>query len=309
DEICCDFAKLLSDFMLSKNPTLIESLNFLKKKIDNIYELNPSKQILFTKNIIHIQFLLFCDEHPEEDIAVLLASCETILNENNNEPQKNSWRTFVDFLHFEYYLSTKKIKQAELYYNKLIPSFQALMLHNYMGCVNSFFESAFYFCRANNFSDKLQIDVSAVLLDQADINSAINYNYYTALIAFHAGDTKKGRTILLKTVNDYSMVNFLRAEIEIKLTLCYFLLLEKEFDMADDYLRKIIRKVKSLPSNQFSHIEYIGKFFDLSINKEPNTKTDLKKKEMFTLFMASNNGHKQVLRPLIPILIEKHGLA
>jgi hypothetical protein len=309
DEICCEFARLISDFILSKNAVLIDSLGFLKQKIDNIYELNTSKQVLFTKNIIHIQFHLFCVENSDEDISSLLSTCETILNESVNDNLTVVQRNFLDFLFFEYYVHSKKFKQAEIYYEKLSAAFPVLMLQNYMGGILAFPESAFYYCCSQNQLHKLITYDDNVLTDQADKNNSIAINYYAAL-QFHVnGETKKAKSLLLKTINEFSLVNFLKAEVEIKLLLGYLLLLEKDYDMADDYLRKTLRKIKSLTGTQFSHIEYLVKFFDLQINKESNPKVELKKKEAFALFNASNTGHKQVLRPLIPLLIQKFELA
>lgn len=308
DEIGCEFARLISDFRLSKNPVQIDSLGFLKKKIDNVYELNTSRHVLFTKNIIHIQFLLFCSEHHEEDIPALLNSCEEILNEQGNESSHSAQRNFLNFLYFEYYLSVKKFKQAEIYFDKLALVHNNLMLHNYIGCISGFIESAFYYCQTQNLENKLLKYDDNSLVDRADTNTAITLNYVNALLLYCTNETKKAKALLLKTVNDFSLVNFLKAEIDIKLTLSFFLMLEGDLDMADDYLRKILRKVKSLPGNQFIHIEYIVKFFDLHINKEASEKTEVKKRETFMLFKASNKAHSEVLKALIPLLEKKYKL-
>ncbi len=308
DEISCEFSKQLSSYILSLDAKIIDSLKFLISKIDNLYDLNKSRLTLLTKNIIHVQYNLFCALDPDFDVLITLEQCDDIINELNIDNWSKSYRIFIDFLYFEYYFSIKKIKLAEVYYLKVYENFETLLLNNFIGCSISFLSTGLNLCFAINKKELLIKPSSVALYDPADINSIIAIRYYEAMLEFKNGEIKKARQILQKTINDYSLVNFFRAEIELKICLSYFLILEKDFDMADDYLKKILRKIKACGLAIFAHVEYLIKFLSIEINKENSQKNGIRKIEAFTLFQSSNTGEKEILRPLIPILSEKYAL-
>lgn len=308
DEISCEFSKLISNYILSKDAKTLDALKFLINKIDNGYELNKSRLSLLAKNIVHLQFNLFCSPKDEFDILSTLEQCDEIITELNVDNWSKSYRIFVDFLYFEYYFGLNKMKSAEVYYLKVYENVETLLLNNFIGCSISFLSTALNFCYAINKKELLVKPSSVILFDNADVDSVIAIRYYEAILEYKNGETKKARQILQKTINDYSMVNYFRAEIELKICLSYFLILEKDFEMADDYLKKILRKIKAQGQQVFSHIEYLIKALSIEINKDGNVKNSNKKQEAYTIFKASNVGEKEILRPLIPILNEKFNL-
>lgn len=308
DEISCEFSKFAADYYLSKDKKTAEALQFLLLKIDNVYELNQSRLTLLTKNILHIQYHLFCSPDEEFEILPLLIQCDEIIQELKSDNWSQSYRIFTDFLYFEYYVSVKKLKSAESYFSKVKDNVETILLNNFIGSSISFLCTSLYYLQVTNPKAPFENNTTLILIDNDHNNATIAVRFYEAVIAFKSGENKKARQLLLKTINDFSFVNFFKAEIEFKLFLSFLLILEKEIDMADDYLKKILRKIKSTNIETFFHVEYLIKLFDQIINKEPNSKNDLKKKEYFALFKASNVGQKEILKAIVPLIEEEYSL-
>lgn len=308
EEISSEFSRILSTYLLSKNASLLDSLQFLNNEIRNVFELNSSRQIGLIKNVISIQRHLFCGHNGDgkEDLEALLRDCITQAASIPDKPVSDAFVLISDFLAFEYYLAAGKLKTAEEYYDKIIPHQNHLLLLNHYCATFSFLRSKPLFCLLTGKADEISPEIQQILVDPDDQSAKVLLDYYQA-IAYHLqGNTKKSISQLNHMINQYSLPNMFHMEAEVKLALAYFLFLQKDFDMADSTLKKLMRKIKSDYSETYQHVEYFSKFLDMEINKEQNDKNFLRKKELLVLFTAYNKGPYEVLSLLLPEMKEKY---
>lgn len=307
EEIATEFSRMLSTYLLSRSSSLLDPLMFLCNEIRNVFELNSSRQIALIKHTLTIQHNLFCRfGSDKEDVEDLLRECHTLAAAIPDKPISDAFQLITDLLSFEYYLSAGKHKTAEEYYDKILPHQQYLLLLNHKAATLCFIRSKMIFALQQKKKEEITTDTSDLLFDPEDQNSRIMLDYYQAVAHHLQGNTKKSVSLLNQMINQYSLPNMFHMEAEVKLMLAYFLFLQKDLDMADSTLKKLMRKIKSDYNDTYQHVEYFSKFLDMEINKEQNDKNFMRKKELLVLFIAYNNGPYAVLNVLLPELKEKH---
>ncbi len=303
EETIGQYAKFLGEYILSGNSAHLDTLQFITKEIDNIYEMNPSKPVQLIKNIIHLQHRLFCKNQVSET-----RETDVILNESikllDLLPKADSTRMYtriLNFISFEYYLSIGKIQTSINYAETIESEIRVLGLHSHILCVLPVLQGLLYLQSIRE--DRKKFDYSQELLcEDQDVYSKIGLSHYKAIQFFYNSNISDSAKQLRKIVNDFSFVNYFHFELEIKLTLVYLLILLKDNEGADDLLKKTIRKLKSSGRNEYQHVEYLYKLFDNEINKEKSAKNQNKKKELLVLFNASNTGNIELLRSIMSYL-------
>ena len=313
EELLSNFCRICGQYDLSKSKESYEKLFFLKEQIINIYTLSSSRQIEIIKNNILLHLAIFCpsDKFTKIDVADLLQQTIKIIEELPESVPQKKWGLVLDYLSFEYYYSVNSFKLALEYFNKVNSQFSKLFLYNHIGLVSHFLVSKIKFSYEANFIDDLLIEEKneIILFDPKDEVFGLSYCLYNSMIYFKQKNYSEAIKLLLDTQNEFVLKNYFLQYVNIKLTLVYFYIITNQLDIASVILKSIntaiIRKKGLTESDDYNHLNYLYKAFDLLINKETTEKNKSKQKDFVILFIA-NNSKDEFLAHLIPELKNKH---
>jgi len=304
ETILGNFNQMLGLYDCSKSAEYIDKLLFLRKEILNHLALNPSQQIEIMKNIADLQLSIFCDVKPTDDFDVEDVLKDT-LKKMKALPESSihkKWEVAVDFLYLEYYRKTNssKIFSQCQKVNEHVGNF---LLYNSI-CLSPRFliSKAQIYCE-NGKLEELTGDLNKqILIDPNDSYSKVLFGLYNSILLYYAGKTKEAINTLNSIINLYSFKDFFHINIEIKITLAYYYIQIKEYDLAENLLKNIYRKIKSEELNHYENVLDIIKVLNLELYPDKSDKTNAKRKDSYTLFNARNNGKCAVLNHLTPEL-------
>lgn len=307
ESVLGNFNQILGLYDCSKSPEYIDKLLFLRTEILNHLALNPSRQIELIKNIIELQLSIFCDTKPLADFDPEEVLNDTLkkLKELPESSNHKKWGIAIDFLYFEYYrkINSPKALQQCLKVNEQIGNF---MLYNSICLSPHFLPSKAQVMGEAGKTDEMLGDLDKqILIDPNDIYSKVLFGLYNSVLLHYAGRTKEGINTLNSIINLYSFKDFFHINIEIKLTLAYYYLQIKEFDLAENLLKNIYRKIKSEELNHYDNVLDIIKVLNIELYPDKSEKGGSKKKDSFTLFVARNTGKYAILNHLMPELKKK----
>ena len=307
-EILGNFNRVLGQYHFSRSPKLLETLVFLRKGIGEHYALNQSRQIELMKKIIELQLRLFTNTASNSDQSTeeILSQTQKIISELPDSSPVKNWNTAIDYLHFEYYNKIGQTNQAQIYYGKVNANLNTLMLATHI-CVSSLFlPSKLAFMQESGKVDELKEDYTRnFLFDQTDTHTMVLIGIYRAMLSYYEGKYKEASTRLNEILNINSFKDYFHINTEIKLTLVFIYLLLQEFDLADNILKNIYRKLKTEKLDQYTCLLDLIKVFGEDIKKQ-NTRVTSKQKDHFTLFMARNTGENKLLQHLMFELNKKY---
>ena len=126
------------------------------------------------------------------------------------------------------------------------------------------------------------------------------------MLYFKQKKYKEAVATLNGILNTVSFKDFFHENISIKLTLAFFYLIQKDFDLVDITLKSVSRKIKSEHLEKYYHVLHLVKIFESDMNNSDKTKAAAKNKDLFTLFTANNKKSNEVLAHLIPDLKTKY---
>ena len=312
EETLGDFCRLLCQFDLSKSKEQFDKLSFLRKEISNIYIFCGSRQILLIKNLIELQFAIFCNQEQTIDSNTdeLLHDTRFILDEFPLAVAHKKWEIVLDYLCFEYYYSIGSTKSAHQYFDKIEDQFSNFLLFNHVGLVSRYLTTKIKFCIEFKKLESISttIDSEKILFDSNDIHSQISIRIYNSVIFFYKKNYKSAISILNAIQNEFVFKDYFHAFLNIKLTLLYFYTVTGEFEKAQAIIKMLARRIKIEDSVRYSHVLYLLKALDLDVNKEMTPKNMIKQRDLFILFIAGNNKNSQldVIPYLVPELRKKH---
>lgn len=307
-EILGNFNRVLGQYHFSRSPKLLETLVFLRKGIGEHYALNQSRQIELMKKIIELQLRLFTNTASDSDQSTeeILNQTQKIINELPDSSPVKNWNTAIDYLHLEYYNKIGQSNQAQIYFGKVNANLNTLMLSTHI-CVSSLFlPSKLAFLQESGKVAELKEDYTRnFLFDQTDTHTMVLIGIYKAMLSYYEGKYKEASTRLNEILNINSFKDYFHINTEIKLTLVFIYLLLQEFDLADNILKNIYRKIKTEKLDQYTCLLDLIKVFGEDIKKQ-NTRVTSKQKDHFTLFMARNTGENKLLQHLMFELNKKY---
>ena len=107
--------------------------------------------------------------------------------------------------------------------------------------------------------------------------------------------------------NEFVFKDYFHKFLNIKITLLYFYIVIGEFEKAQAHIKMLSRRIKMENNDGYNYVIYLLKAFDLDINKDTSSKNNIKKRDLFTLFMANNNKNNnlEVASHLMPDLKKK----
>ena len=310
EETLGNFNRLLGQYDFSRSQEILNTLNFIKKDIINIYDLNPSRQIEFIKNIIELQLILFCfgNKNNEYNTEEILQKTRKLFNELPSTSAQKKWEVALDFLCFEHYLSTSQNKAALEYYEKVNSQLQFFLLYNNICLTSKFVISKIKFCYELKKIEEMDVNPkkTKLLIDISDQHAKVCVGIYYSMLYFAQKKYKDAISCLNEILNTVSFKDLFHENINIKITLAYFHLLVEEYEIAETILKSISRKIIAEHLKKYDHVLHLIKVFDLEIKSVKSDKSFLKKRNLLTLFLANNNGDNELLKHLIPELKSKY---
>ncbi|HWY11443.1 MAG TPA: hypothetical protein VN026_08965, partial [Bacteroidia bacterium] len=308
EDVLGNFNQILAQYDFSKSTQFLDKLQFLRLEILNHLALNPSRQIELIKNIIEIELYIFCGDNVIKnfDIEKSLNDTNKKISELPDSSGQKQWEIALDYLFFEYYRKKNPAK-ALPYYQKVNSQLGNLLLYSNICLSPDFLISKMQFLLEGNELEELLKDPEmAILIDPDDTHSKVVLGIYKSVICYYTGKTKEAITLLNELVNLYSFKDFFHINIEIKLTLSFYYIRLKDFDVAENLLKSLYRKIKSEELSEYENVLDLIKLFTLEISSDSKDKNKSKTKDAFTLFMARNTGPRAVIQYLLPELKKIH---
>lgn len=311
EEIIGSFCRLLGQYDFSKSKDSYERLQFLNKEISNIYAFCNSRQIELIKNLVELQFIIFCEKDKpfESNTDELLQNTRIIFDDLPLTIIHKKWEIVLDYLCFEYYYSIGSHKAAGQYFEKVNDQLPNILLYNHIGLTPKFLNSKIKFCsefdRHEDISTILESD--KLLYDGYDTYTLISLGMYNAMSFFYKKNYKNAIACLFEMQNEFVFKDYFYEFLNIKLTLAYFYIVAGEFEKAQACFKIVSRRLKTEDFDRYNHVLYLLKAFDIEINKEITPKNSIKKRDLLILFLAGNSkiNNFEVLTQLIPELKRK----
>lgn len=300
EEILGNFTRVLGQYSFSRSARHLETLQFLRKGINDHLALNESRQIEVIRNLVEIQLDVFCDVPPEKNSTEEnLRNTEKILNDLPESSQYKSWMTALDYLFFEYFRKIGDQKQSQKYFEKVDQSRRSLLLYNTICLSSQYLISRIIYLQETSRTQLLsEEDESLILFDEEDTNACVTLGIYKAMIRFYRGNYKEGTAFLNNLINFYSFKEYFHISTDIKLSLVFFYLHLKEYEIADNLLKNIQRKIKTEKLEQYSNILDLIKVMSAEIRKG-TVKSDVKQEENYLLFTARNKNERKISTHLV----------
>ncbi len=305
-DILGTFNKKLNQYLCSRCQHFLNELEFLHKEIDDYYALNGNRQIEIVKNFIELQLRIFCDQMPQMDTQETLDKTKQLISELPDSSLFKNWDLPLEYLYFEFHFKNKNISKANSSFERIEENSNFILLNSGLCATPNFLISKLAFLHELKKEDAIgQLDPSKLLLDPNDAYASIKLGLYRSMVLFAQGKTKEGVNILNRILGDNSFKDFMHIDVEIKLTLVYFYLHLKEFDLADNILKNLHRKLKADGETNYSSAFDLIKIFNAVISNGDVHKKNEKQKDHMALFLARNKGSHQLVDHLVPELIKK----
>jgi tetratricopeptide (TPR) repeat protein len=305
EEILGNFNRVLGQYNFARSPRQLETLVFLNKEVNDHFALNPSRQLEVIKNFIELELAIFtygstANTHNTEE--VLQHTHKMLVDLPSSSLHKN-WINALDYLFFEYYRKTGQLKMAMTYYEKVNNNIDTLLLYTHIALTSKFLISKLNFLQEGGRTSELEQDKN-ILYDVEDKHTGVLMGIYKAMCAYHKGSYKEAASKLNEIINTNSFKDFFHINTEVKLTLAFVYIQMKEFDLADNLVKNIYRKIKSEELTGYSNVLDLIKVFNADIKN--NGKVTEKQRDDFVLFLARNNKESEILSHLVNELKKKY---
>lgn len=310
EEILGNFNRILGQYSFSKNQQHLDTLFFLRTELNNLYSLNRSQQIEIIKYLVELQLNIFCIENKEAGLTInetIQSAKKAFLELPETSPHKK-WEIVLDYLTFEYYVSIEEYKTAERFFEKVNNSISTLLLYNNICLTSNFLSSKIKFCCELNLTETFPKNPKEIELyfDDQNTHALVLIGIYNSMLYYKQKKYKEAVTALNYILNTVSFKDFFHESITIKLTLAFFYLVQKEFDLVDITLKSVSRKIKSEQLEKYYHVLHLIKIYESEMNNSDKSKVAAKNRDLFTLFIANNKKNNEVLAHLIPDLKTKY---
>lgn len=307
EELLGNFMRSLGQYQLSRSSSELETLRFLQTSVRDHLALNQSRQIEIILHLIEIHLDLFCDISPNQlSTEECLKNTETLLSELPESSAYKSWKPALDYLFFEYFRKIGDLKMAQQYFLKIEPLRKHLLLFSSVSLTAHYLISrTMYLQQIDQVALLADEDDSAILHDENDLHSEIILGIYKSMVRFYRQQYKEAAAILNNLLNLHSFKDYFHANSEIRMTLAYFYLTQREYDLADNLIKNIQRKIKSEKIDRYANLLDLIKVFAHEI-KHGNCKADPKQVDNFLLFTGRNKGEQNILKHLLIELQNKY---
>lgn len=304
EEILGTFSRELSHYVLSRSKQNFESLEFMVNKINDHYSLNPSRHVEIIRNLIQLQMAAFCRGiiEPSFNVREKLLHTQAMCAELPRTYFSRSALPVLEFLFFEFYYHTGDYQSAQEYFVKTNNYLNTLLLLSNVCPVSHFLKLKIVYQK--NLLEPEAADQN-LLYDHDDLCSRINLALYRSAIKAMKSEYKEAAQLLNQLHNEVGFKDFLHAGFDVKLSLAYFYLRLEEYEVADNILKNIYRKIKADKLDRYSNVLYLIKVWNEEI-KSPGKAISRKQKDEFLLFRTTNTNESTILEHLLPELGQRY---
>lgn len=304
EDLLFNFNKTLANYYFSNSDTDREIIIHLKNDIRNIYALNKSLRIELVRNMMFIQILLFTDiELPDEDpIEDLLDNSEKALASLAGDAQAEHYKIIFSFFRFEYYNKINQLKKSLPYFEIVNAESHKWLLKSNICLSLKFLFSKIEMALKTNKKEQLANDSEDYYHDANDFFTIVALKLYKGIGKYYAGKIKEATVILNKLLDDVSLLSFPHIELEIKLSLAYFYFKQGEFELADNLLKNLKRKLAASSQESYNNAKAFIKLLNVLINDKDNKSFISKKNTAIEQFNFYNFKERKILEHLQPEL-------
>jgi hypothetical protein len=300
EEILGSIILTLAEHALSRSSTLTEKLLFLRTRIEEHHRLNPSRHIEIIKLFVSIQLDLFCNlQHERYTAEELLNACGKLLSELPPSSPLRPWKTALDFLWFEYHYKAGHAAQSAEYYDLVQSKLGTLLLYTNVCLTARFLNSKLSYLQEKGRIAELAQEKVDILHDPDDVNSGIHVGLYRAMVSYHSNNYKQCAAMLNSVLNEHSLKDHFHIGVEIRLTLAYVYIKNKDHAAADNILKNLLRKLKSESEAAALYANALQMIKVLQEEVKSPGKPSQKQKDNFALFLARNKAPNDILSHLM----------
>lgn len=303
-----NFNRQLAQYNFSRSGQLLDTLNFLRIEIANLHSLNPSGPIGIIRNFVELQLILFggTGAGTEHNTEELLQDTRKLFASLPESAAQKKWELMLDYLCFENYFSKSEYKAALQYYEKVNAGLNTLLLYNNVCLSSRFLVSKIRFCEELGRSEDLELpEPNSILYDSSDTHARVLLAIYVAMLQFRHKKIREAVNGLNEVLNTVSFKDYFHASVDVKMTLAFFYLVQKDYDLVELTVKGLTRKIKSEHPEKYNHVLTLIKGFENEM-RNPDAAKSQKNRDLFTLFVANNHKGVEVLGHLIPELKKRY---
>jgi hypothetical protein len=299
EDLFGEFNKNLGEWFLTRQDTFIEILKVAKDEINNVASLYESHHLYMFKAMVNISFALYVphkdeDVKDDEPIEDYLEEMENIINKYPNDIHYQYLKMVWNFYSYEYYHQYRIYKKEDVFMNEVNDQLIAFMNYSSMAPTSKFFLSKIEsYNRAGEAASLLEENKDLLKDFQPDMEDTANYvNWmkYTAANAFYAKEHEEAIDILNDLMNNVSLRNYPHTEMEIKLFLALLYAMTNEYNLSENLLRSVTRKVQELSDVDYDNVKTMVKIIQSPMkarNKDMETKV-IQLRDKFNLLNQTN---------------------
>ncbi len=307
EELTSDFNKALATYYVSRDKQLKDVMVFIRTEMHNLSSLYASHRLRLFRLFIDISFALYL---PELEIIAHDPPVEDMLEEVNSILQ--SCPNDVNYLHldkvyyflaFEYYHSVGIHKKAAVYLDSLKENLPSFLLYNFCA-----FPSKILLSKIEHYTalhkQRFLYDENKTFLkdyspDPEDVPGMILYNKYLALVCIINGRYLDAIHFLSQICMEINFRNYPHSELELKLLLSLCYSMENGYEMSEQTLKNIIRRINDYQDGEYENAKALAKLIHIQ-NSVGAASVNLQKKilKLRDRFNETNKGEYKMLEGL-----------
>lgn len=294
-----EFNQLLSDYFITKNEKTLRQLSAIILVINKNYKKTGLKRIKILFYLTEIQLYISFSIESQNIENVLY---HDLFNEIDDYQLSNSiydrflpWSSCLDIIKFEWFVKIDRLNKSKEYLEKLIEKNSIVISFSSIIFRSNFYVSVIkYQLKTNNEKELIhifnKIGCSRYINNKVDLYV---FNLFHALSLFYDKRFDEASKILITFQNDCNYKEYLVIDIEIKLLLALFEILNKKDDLAKFNIRNVARKITlHNRAGAFENYKTILKILKTSLsNKGPSHKQKLITKYLDVLNLNKSSSY------------------
>jgi hypothetical protein len=300
EDLLSRFVKALGEFLISRDPEMVEILTLMKAEMSNVFRLYESHHLAIYRNILNISFALYIPDYQpsEEEMSVeeMLNASWKIFDENVRDAHYKFLRSVFDFLAFEYYHGLKLYKNEAPYFEKINIRLDAFMLADHC-CFNA----RFLISKVERYSylgitGKLEAESNDMITEvkKEDAAGYVYWKMFKACAFYYSNKYSEAAKCLNEALNDVGFKNMLFAEVEVKLFLALNYSMLNKYELVETLIKSISRKMNDREGENYENVHSFIRILKLQIGTTPKELED-KIKKLRDKFVIQNEGRNKVL--------------
>lgn len=297
EDVSFTFNRTLSSYYFSRSSGDLELIRVMKNEISNIYALNRSHRIELLKNFIAIQTQLYTPLESQEEAAAedLLERCEEITRAFPDDKHVVYYTRAINFLRFEYYLKINQPKKAQLYFELTEQCGPLWLLLSPVCQAHRFLQSKLYFVTRYGKPGQVEKLNTIEYADNNDFYTEVVLRFYKGVVRSFEGKLKEASQVLNDLINEASFKDCFFMESQVKLTLAYFYIQQTQYELAENLLKSLSRKLIDDKKEQFSNVKACIRVLLLLMDNKDSSSARNKLRKAIEQFNLYNTGDNRIL--------------